>query len=380
MRPTGLYFSQRLEVGRRPAGPSFAARWCPLIAILFVTASAATAEEAAPAIPAALQRIYSAGVPASVDDLRLMDAHQRDLIQRLTPVTVGIEIEIEPTQGGRESKSGSTQGSGVIISPDGLILTAAHVAGAPDRKVSVYTSDGQKYRGKTLGTNYNMDAGLIRITPPSTARNSENSPEEKVWPHAEMGDTARLRPGSWCLGLGHPGGYQLDRLPSARFGRVLVANDKFIETDCILIGGDSGGPLFDMEGRVVGIHSRIGSQLSKNLHVPVHAYRDSWDRLVRGEKWGSLLSLVGRPVIGVLGDRNTEVPRIAQVLPASPAESAGLQPGDLVVRFGDDEVKKFGDLKDLVSRRSPGDEVVVVVMRGEKSMEFSLVVGAVRSD
>jgi serine protease Do len=195
-----------------------------------------------------------------------------------------------------------------------------------------------------------------------------------------MGDTARLRAGSWCLALGHPGGYQLDRLPSARFGRVLVVNDKLIETDCILIGGDSGGPLFDMEGRVVGIHSRIGSQLSKNLHVPVHAYRDSWDRLVRGEKWGSLLSLVGRPVIGVLGDRNTEVPRIAQVLPASPAESAGLQPGDLVVRFGDDEVKKFGDLKDLVSRRSPGDEVVVVVLRGEKTMEFSLVVGAVRSD
>ena len=111
---------------------------------------------------------------------------------------------------------------------------------------------------------------------------------------------------------------------------MLVINNTFIETDCILIGGDSGGPLFDMEGRVVGIHSRIGSQLSKNLHVPVNAYRDSWDRLVRGDAWGSLLNLVGRPVIGVLGDRNTEVPRIAQVLPASPAESAGLKPGDLV--------------------------------------------------
>ena len=392
MRPTGLFSFQRLDVGHRPAGPSFAARWCPLVGILVVIAAAATAEEAAPAIPAALQRIYSAGVPASVDDLRLMDAHQRDLIQRLTPVTVGIEIDIEPTPGIRDSKSGSTQGSGVIISPDGLVLTAAHVAGAPNRKVSVYTSDGQKYRGKTLGTNYDMDAGLIRITPPSTASNSENSPEEKVWPHAEMGDTARLRPGNWCLALGHPGGYQLDRLPSARFGRVLAINYKddkkdkevkfiqSIETDCILIGGDSGGPLFDMEGRVVGIHSRIGSQLSKNLHVPMNAYRDSWDRLVRREIWGSLQNLVGRPVIGVLGDRNTEVPRIDQVLPASPAESAGLQPGDLVVRFGDEEVKKFGDLKELVSRRSPGDEVVVVVLRGEKTMEFSLVVGAVHSD
>jgi serine protease Do len=341
--------------------------WLYVVGILIATVLPAKAEKAEPTLSVALQRIYSAGVPESVEDLRQMDAHQRALIARLTQVTVGLQI-------------GPTQGSGVIISPDGLVLTAAHVAGEPDRNVLVLTSDGQQVRGKTLGMNKGMDAGLIRITPSSTESDNKTSQEKKVWPHAEMGDTSRLRPGCWCLALGHPGGYQSDRQPSARFGRVLSITSAVIETDCILIGGDSGGPLFDMAGRVVGIHSRIGSQLSKNMHVPVDAYRENWDRLVRGDAWGSLLSLVGRPVIGILGDRSTDTPRIAQVLPASPAESAGLKPGDLVLRFGGDEVKKFGDLKEMVGRRNPGDEVEVLVIRGEETLEFSLIIGALPSE
>jgi serine protease Do len=178
------------------------------------------------------------------------------------------------------------------------------------------------------------------------------------------------------MALGHPGGYQIDRPPVARFGRILSNTKSVIETDCKLVGGDSGGPLFDMEGNVIGIHSRIGRKLTKNLHVPVQTYRDDWDRLARGDSWGKLLSSVGRPVIGVLGAKDSDEPRIVEVVDASPAQRAGIRPGDLITKFGSQEVKTFQTLKTLVSQRNPGDEVKVEVLRGRETLKFSLVIGA----
>jgi serine protease Do len=333
----------------------------PLVIVLASLSSWGAAwaapEEIEPSMPVALSRIYDSGTPETLEDLRLMDAYQRQLVRKVASATVGVQI-------------GATQGSGVIISPEGYVLTAAHVAGTPKLEVSVIFPDGQRHRGRTLGMNKNLDAGLIKLDPPQADQH------EGPWPSVDMGHASDLRPGSWCLALGHPGGYQPGREPVARFGRVLVNRDSVIETDCILVGGDSGGPLFDMEGKVVGVHSRIGSHLTKNLHVPVEAYRADWDRLAGGESWGSLLSVIGRPIIGVLGDRDSDEPRISQVLPASPAEAAGLQPGDLIVRFGGEEVQEFKRLKELVDRRQPGDEVVVEVRRGDETREFRLIVGA----
>lgn len=333
-----------------------------MIAGLAVLGTAGWAAEPAVATPVALKRIFDSGVPSSVADLQLMDSHQRELIRRLAPLTVGLEL-------------GPTQGSGVLISEDGLILTAAHVAGEPNQRVTIWTSDGQQHRGKTLGMNNNLDAGLIKITPSAS---SEEPP--KKWPHAELADNQEVRPGMWCLALGHPGGFQRERQPVARFGRVLNVNNQTIETDCILIGGDSGGPLFDMDGRVIGIHSRIGSELSKNVHVPAHAYRDDWDRLVRGDAWGDLLNLIGSPMIGIVGDNRSDQPKIVQVRPASPAQAAGLRPGDMVLQIGDDDVTTFGDIKALVGRRNPGDEVVFKVQRGDEVLKLAVEIGVKRGE
>lgn len=340
---------------------------CWAVSSMLLLVPAAQAEETladSTTLPVALQHIYASGVPHSLDELRLMDEHQRALVERLQPVTVGIGIK-------------STQGSGVIISADGYVLTAAHVAGEANRQVDIMTSDGRTWSGMTLGMYKTLDAALIKITAASHGAGDEQSAaEEQTWPYAAMGDSANLRPGSWCLALGHPGGFQPDRQAPVRFGRVLTVNKRVIETDCILIGGDSGGPLFDMEGRVVGVHSRIGVGLTKNLHVPVHAYQDNWKRLARGESWGDLRELTGPPRIGVKGEPGVVEARIFQVLPASPAEAAGLRSGDLVVRVGDEGVSTFDDLKQSVARLNPGDDVTVIVLRGTERKEFTVIIGA----
>src|SRR5262249_56787918 len=102
-------------------------------------------------------------------------------------------------------------------------------------------------------------------------------PETGQYPHVEMGDSKSLQKGQWVVSLGQPGGFVPGRSPVLRLGRVINSTDSLIQTDCTLVGGDSGGPLFDLDGKVIGIHSRIGERISFNIHVPVATYRDEWD-------------------------------------------------------------------------------------------------------
>ncbi len=117
------------------------------------------------------------------------------------------------------------------------------------------------------------DAGLMKIA------------DKGPWPHVEMGHSAELRPGVWCLALGHPLGYEKDRPPVVRVGRILRVGPTLVQSDCPLVGGDSGGPLFDLQGRVIAIHSRIGGPTDINLHVPVDVFHENWERLTKGEAW-----------------------------------------------------------------------------------------------
>lgn len=307
--------------------------------------------------------------PTSLDELRQMEVQLRELVRQARAATVAVQL-------------GTTHGSGVIISPDGYVLTASHVAGEPGRDVWITTARGQRVRGRTLGSNRSLDAALLHIEDAPPARDLQPNAGPASWPYAPMGTASDLHPGAWCLALGHPGGYQPDRQAVARFGRVLSVSTEVLDTDCLLVGGDSGGPLFDLDGRVIGIHSRIGEQLTMNLHVPVDVFRTDWARLVRSESWGRLSELMGtppspdRPAIGVLGDRSTELPQVAEVLPASPAEAAGLQAGDVVLRVRDAEIETFDDLKAAVGRCRPGDELALTILRGAERLQVTLVVGA----
>jgi serine protease Do len=301
---------------------------------------------------AAEKAILEKASPENLGDLKAIQNRVREVVDKARSYTVGIRI-------------GPVGGSGVIISEDGYVLTAGHVVGDPDRSATVILPDGRQVKAKTLGANRTIDSGLIKIS------------EEGKWPHAEMANSADLQNGQWCVAIGHPGGFRKGRTPVVRLGRVLFHNDSVIRTDCTIQGGDSGGPLFDLDGKVIGIHSRIGNSVAANIHVPVDTYRDTWERLAASEVWGSGIgdTQTGAPFLGVEFDLEARECIIAKVLPGTAADKGGLKAGDMVVRFDGRAVEGSEDLARLVSRKHPGDRVAVEVRRDDEVVRLRVTIG-----
>jgi serine protease Do len=158
-----------------------------------------------------------------------------------------------------------------------------------------------------------------------------------------------------------------------RLGRVIAARQRFIQTDCELVGGDSGGPLFDMSGRVIGVHSRIGESVNYNFHVPISVYRTDWERLRSGEDFrghsGALLGLSGTP------NPNGRGLRIDRVYAGEPEQQAGLRVGDILMLFESREVKTLNQLIDLVGEQLPGRTVTVEILRNGQPMRIRVELG-----
>ncbi|HIN53903.1 MAG TPA: PDZ domain-containing protein, partial [Planctomycetes bacterium] len=307
-------------------------------------------------VNSALEPIFAGKTPTTVGQLESMQSHVKALTDNVLRTTVGVQV-------------GAAQGSGVLISPDGYILTAAHVSGRPNRPARVILTDGTIVGARTLGLNRRLDAGLMKIT-------DENWESDK-WPYAEMADADSASLGQWVLALGHPGGYQSDRKPVVRLGRVIHRFKDVVTTDCTLIGGDSGGPLFGMDGKVVGIHSRIGQELIHNVHVPIVAFQDGgWDRMVAGEEWGRH---PGSPYIGVQGSSEEDSAVVGAVVvvvdKGSPADRAELKVNDVIIKFGDNEIRNFDALVIAVRIHRPGEEIKVTVQRDGEELVLTILIG-----
>ncbi len=303
-----------------------------------------------------LGRLRKGDEPRNQAELISLEKQQTKVAEKVNLVTVNLQ-------------HGSTQGSGVIITGSGYILTAAHVAGRPNQKINIIMHDGRRVKGVSMGVNRNSDAGLVRIT-------EDRDTTVDPWPHAALGASADLQLGQWVIATGHPGGWMADRPAVVRIGRLLRVLPSTLVTDCSLIGGDSGGPLFDLEGKLVGIHSRIGVDVDDNMHVPVDVFDESWSRLVQNEAWGSLPGF--KPAIGVRGaaDRDSEnMCKIGKVEPNNSADKAGIRAGDVIVRFDNVPVKNFDDLKAAVDSVTPGEQVIVELQRAGKQMSVRLIVG-----
>lgn len=324
-----------------------------VLAAALATAGPVYAEEVLK--PAAAEKVPTAFEKANPEDLadfKEMQEHVEKLVKKVTPAVVGIQI-------------GGASGSGVIVSKDGYVLTAGHVSGRPDRECTVIMPDGKRLKAKSLGNNTGIDSGLIKIT------------EEGEYPYLETARSADLKRGQWVLALGHPKGFDRERRPVVRLGRVLQNSDRVVTTDCALVGGDSGGPLFDMNGNVVAIHSRIGFTMAMNMHVPVDSYRDTWERLAKGETFNDRATVPasGEAFLGVRKDEEASDCRLKRIDPNSPAEKAGLKEGDVIRKFGDAVIKNFDELREHVGKRKPGDKVVLEVERDGMMMKIEVTLG-----
>lgn len=315
------------------------------------------------ALSPGLENVFRGREPASLAELKALESQQARVAQVIERVTVNVQ-------------QGAAQGSGVIINEDGYVLTAAHVAGGADRYAQVVLSDGTAVEARTLGMNRDKDAGLLKIV---------GQPGRK-WPFATPGRSSELHDGQWVVAAGHPGGWKPQRGPVIRVGRVLKISSGPVRrgsrdrsahtlfTDCALIGGDSGGPLFTLEGKLVGVHSRIGTDVEDNMHVPIDVFADSWHRMARKEVWGVLPGY--QPVIGVKGAAADERPLIASVVPGGPAQRGGIAVGDVVLSVDGVEITTFEELRLSVEARMPGDTMVLIILRDNQKLRLPVVVGA----
>lgn len=293
--------------------------------------------------------------PGSIDDLKALEIATKRVVDKCTPATVGLFV-------------GMGAGSGVIVTEEGLVLTAAHVSGAPGTKCSVVLPDGTRVEGKSLGTNAKLDSGMIQIVGKSKAENGK-------WPVVPIGKSGDLKKGQWVVSLGHHGGWRTGRPPVARLGQVLDSQKDLVRTNCTLVGGDSGGPLFDLDGKLIGIHSRIGFTLAHNIHVPLDGFKTDWDQLLASVEVGKVKTKAPSAVYfgaSFTDDdgndvKGTKGAKVTLVIEESPAAEGGIRVNDEITSFGGTSVRTAEDVRKLLAMRRVGDEVEIIVARGTRS-------------
>jgi serine protease Do len=295
-----------------------------------------------------LPAAFDKAVPETIDDLKQIQTHVKTVIDKVMPAVVNIKV-------------GAGQGSGVIVTEDGYVLTAGHVSQKPGQTCLITFPDGKEVKGKTLGWNKTIDSGMVKIM------------DEGKYPFCEMGKSSALKKGEYAIAIGHPGGYKKGRTPPVRLGRVLEFSNTLIRTDCVLVGGDSGGPLFDMQGKVIGINSRINIPINSNIHVPVDTFVETWERLVKSEEWSGNAVQTAR--LGLQADPDAKEIRITKIDPDSAAAKAGLKIDDIILAIDGKTLKSFDELRGEIEKRKPGQEVVLQVRRGEETMTIRAVLG-----
>ena len=274
---------------------------------------------------------------------------------------------------GPQGPRGISMGTGFIISGDGYVLTNHHVIDGAST-VTVRLSDRREFTAKVVGSDEQSDVALLKIAATGL-------------PTLRLGDSNKLRPGQWVVAIGSPFG--LDHSVTAGIvsavGRSNPYADQryvpFIQTDVAINRGNSGGPLLNTRGEVVGINSQIfsnsGGYMGVSFAIPIDVAMSAvkqlkaTGRVSRGQIGVAVESITTDKARGLnLPDSRGAL--INTVAPGSPAEKAGLQPGDVIRSFNGTEINDSSDLPPLVGALPPGTRSKLTIMRDGKPREFEL--------
>lgn len=304
--------------------------------------------------PALAKKVNSARswdkiIPESKEDLLSIQAKLKTTLKKAKGAVVAIQ-------------SGGGSGSGVIVSKDGLVLTAGHISGRAGRSVKIVLPDGRKVDAVTMGGSEISDSGMCRIK------------EEGDWPFAPMAEKGKSQVGDWCFALGHPGGFSEKRGMVTRIGRVINKQNATLRTDCRLLGGDSGGPLFNLDGEVIGIHSRVAKVDDANFHAPIESFLEHWDIFNEG----TMISRRDLQKGGFLGVGTMETEKglsIQNLVRGSAAQKGGILRLDIITAIDGEQIDSQEELFIVVGTKEPGEEVVIDLRRGKKELSISIELG-----
>lgn len=313
-----------------------------LLALLFTFSAVASLHSAEP--PATKTPPTSPPIGPPIDFQAIQDR-----IQKMLKPAMAAAVQV---------RSGGAAGSGVIISEDGLVLTAGHVSATPGRSFKVLLNDGRELDAISLGNSTLTDSGMLQIQKP-----------DKL-PVAKLSGRTQPTLGEWCVAIGHPNGLDRQRGAVVRLGRIITISRSTLRTDCKLLGGDSGGPLYDLDGQVIGIHSRIYITPDSNFHVAALSFHDEWTALKESQIVKSL-KLEERGYLGVLTEPNAKGARVVEVVENSPA-AGKLKIGDIVTRFEDKVILTNADLNQFISLTSHSKNVKLSVQRDGKPVALEV--------
>lgn len=270
-------------------------------------------------------------------------------------------------------------GSGVIIDPQGYILTNYHViAGAEEIKVTLSNGEEKKYDGKVIGKDPRTDLAVIEIK------------AKEKFPTAKLGDSDKIRIGDWAIAIGSPFGLQQTvtvGVISAKRQSLYVEGKEYremIQTDASINRGNSGGPLVNIKGEVIGINTAIyaptGVFAGVGFAIPINNAKEILDELIeKGKVVRGWLGIEIREVDEVIAKQfslpNTKGVLVNRVIENSAAEKGGMNRGDVIVKIEDHKVESVRDLQEVVAGTKPGKKVKVVVIREKKEIALTIKLG-----